>query len=103
MKELNEPENFKSLKQMKLLRKKFMCIERKTYLLLASCIIFLANNFRPWRKVSFVNQATSSKVVAFILKKWCLVYKCTVPILLINGYYHKMATKMIHFVAIPTL
>ena len=35
MKELSKPENFKSLKQIKLLRKKSMCIELKTHLLLA--------------------------------------------------------------------
>ena len=47
MKELSKPENFKSLKQITLLRKKFICIELKTHLFLALCIKFFVNNFKP--------------------------------------------------------
>ena len=63
MKELSKPENFKLLNQIKLLRKRFMCIELKTYLLLALCIKFFANNFRPWREVCFVVKKKEQNVL----------------------------------------
>ena len=44
IKDLSKPQNFKSLKQIKSLRKKYKCIKQKTHLLLALCIKFLANN-----------------------------------------------------------
>ena len=86
IKVLSKPENFKLLKQIKLVRKKFIlvCIERKTHLLLALWIKFLANNFRPRRKISFVvlkkraNLDQHFKSCCIFHKNWCQVCKRTV-------------------------
>ena len=63
MKEVSKPQFFKSLSQIKLLRKKFMCIELKTHLLPAPRIME-KSKLRGLEK-NQQNRTNSSKEVPF--------------------------------------
>ena len=53
MKELSKPKNFKSLKQIKLLKEKLMCIELKMHLLICCCVNVLFISIVSIRKYFF--------------------------------------------------